>query len=136
MSKREWKLFIEDILESIRLIKNYVENMDFDDFKKDRKTIDAVVRNFEIIGEASRFIPGLSNSAGSAQKIAPDARQAPRDPKGENLLWSFFLIFNDGYQREPALLAIGWRPLFVIGFFFSDFRRSLDGSRGLGAGMP
>jgi len=57
MSKREWKLFIEDILESIRLIKNYVENMDFDDFKKDRKTIDAVVRNFEIIGEASRFIP-------------------------------------------------------------------------------
>ena len=57
MSKREWKLFIEDILESIRLIKNYVENMDFNDFKKDRKTIDAVVRNFEIIGEASRLIP-------------------------------------------------------------------------------
>jgi len=44
-------------LESIRLIKNYVENMGFDDFKNDRKTIDAVVRNFEIIGEASRFIP-------------------------------------------------------------------------------
>jgi len=57
MSKREWKLFIEDILESIQLIKNYVENMGFDDFKNDRKTIDAVVRNFEIIGEASRFIP-------------------------------------------------------------------------------
>ena len=57
MSKREWKLFIEDILESIRLIKNYVENMGFDDFKNDRKTIYAVVRNFEIIGEASRFIP-------------------------------------------------------------------------------
>jgi len=57
MSKREWKLFIEDILESIRLIKNYVENMGFDDFKNDRKTIDAVVRNLEIIGEASRFIP-------------------------------------------------------------------------------
>jgi uncharacterized protein with HEPN domain len=31
--------------------------MGFDDFKNDRKTIDAVVRNFEIIGEASRFIP-------------------------------------------------------------------------------
>jgi uncharacterized protein with HEPN domain len=57
MSRREWKLFIEDILEFIRLIKNYVENMGFDDFKNDRKTIDAVVRNFEIIGEASRFIP-------------------------------------------------------------------------------
>jgi uncharacterized protein with HEPN domain len=31
--------------------------MGFNDFKKDRKTIDAVVRNFEIIGEASRLIP-------------------------------------------------------------------------------
>ena len=31
--------------------------MEFDDFKMDRKTIDAVVRNFEIIGEASKFIP-------------------------------------------------------------------------------
>jgi len=57
MSKREWKLFIEDILESIELIKNYIKNMGFNDFKRDRKTIDAVVRNFEIIGEASKFIP-------------------------------------------------------------------------------
>jgi len=57
MSKREWKLFMEDIIESIGLIRSYVENMYFDDFKRDRKTIDAVVRNFEIIGEASKFIP-------------------------------------------------------------------------------
>ena len=57
MSKREWKLFVEDILESIGLIEDYVKGMDFNEFKKDRKTIDAVVRNFEIIGEASRNIP-------------------------------------------------------------------------------
>lgn len=57
MSKREWKLFIEDILESIELIESYVAGMDFDNFKDDRKTVDAVVRNFEIIGEASRNIP-------------------------------------------------------------------------------
>lgn len=57
MSKREWKLFMEDIIESIGLIRSYVENMYFDDFERDRKTIDAVVRNFEIIGEASKFIP-------------------------------------------------------------------------------
>jgi uncharacterized protein with HEPN domain len=31
--------------------------MNFDDFIKDRKTIDAVVRNFTIIGEASKSIP-------------------------------------------------------------------------------
>ena len=57
MSKREWKLFIEDILESIGLVEEYVANMNFEDFKNDRKTIDAVVRNFEIIGEASNNIP-------------------------------------------------------------------------------
>jgi len=57
MSKREWKLFVEDILESIELIESYVQNMELSDFTKDRKTIDAVVRNFEIIGEASKFIP-------------------------------------------------------------------------------
>jgi len=57
MSKREWKLFLEDILESIGLIEGYIESMPFEDFSNDRKTIDAVVRNFEIIGEASKYIP-------------------------------------------------------------------------------
>ena len=57
MSKRNWQLFIEDITESIRLIKEYTQNMGFESFKNDRKTIDAVVRNFEIIGEASKYIP-------------------------------------------------------------------------------
>ena len=57
MSNREWKLFVEDILESIELIESYVHTMELSDFTKDRKTIDAVVRNFEIIGEASKFIP-------------------------------------------------------------------------------
>lgn len=57
MSRRDWKLFVEDVLESIGLIEHYVNNMDLEDFKTDRKTIDAVVRNFEIIGEASKFVP-------------------------------------------------------------------------------
>ena len=37
MSKREWKLFVEDILESIDLVERYVKNMVFDDFKNDKK---------------------------------------------------------------------------------------------------
>ena len=57
MSKRNWRLFIEDILESMGLIENYVEGMEFDDFRYDRKTIDAMVRNYEIIGEAARNTP-------------------------------------------------------------------------------
>jgi uncharacterized protein with HEPN domain len=57
MSKRDWRLFIEDMLESIDLIEKYTAQLNLDSFKKDRKTIDAVVRNFEVIGEASKFIP-------------------------------------------------------------------------------
>ena len=57
MSKREWKLYVEDILESLALIGSYTEGMHYDAFRKDRKTIDAVVRNLEIIGEASKYIP-------------------------------------------------------------------------------
>jgi len=57
MSKRDWTLFLDDILESIGLIESYVEGMDAESFAKDRKTIDAVVRNLEIIGEAAKSIP-------------------------------------------------------------------------------
>ena len=57
MSKREWKLYLEDILESLGLIEQYIGDMKFNSFKMDRKTIDAVVRNFEVIGEASKYIP-------------------------------------------------------------------------------
>ena len=57
MSNRDWLLFVEDILESIGLIENYAQGMTKEQFYTDRKTVDAVVRNFEIIGEASKYIP-------------------------------------------------------------------------------
>ena len=57
MSKRDWKLLAEDILECAGKIEKYIEGMRFEDFENDSKTIDAVVRNLEIIGEASKNIP-------------------------------------------------------------------------------
>lgn len=57
MSKRNWHLFLEDVLESTGLIEEYIRDMNFDNFGSDRKTIDAVVRNLEIIGEATKNIP-------------------------------------------------------------------------------
>jgi uncharacterized protein with HEPN domain len=57
MSHRLWKHRITDIIDSIQKIQKYVEKMEFDDFQKDAKTIDAVIRNFIIIGEAARNIP-------------------------------------------------------------------------------
>ena len=57
MSERDWRLFINDILECIERIEKYVSGLSYDDFIKDDKTKDAVVRNLEIIGEAANRIP-------------------------------------------------------------------------------
>ena len=57
MSRRLWKHRITDILDSIEKIQIYVDQMGFDDFQKDEKTIDAVIRNFIVIGEAARNVP-------------------------------------------------------------------------------
>ncbi|MFH1233947.1 MAG: HepT-like ribonuclease domain-containing protein [Patescibacteria group bacterium] len=38
-------------------IKEYTEDLSFEEFEKDKKTIDAVIRNFEIIGEAAGNVP-------------------------------------------------------------------------------
>ncbi|MDA3790226.1 MAG: DUF86 domain-containing protein [Desulfobacula sp.] len=53
MSKRNLKLFIEDILESIEAIKSYITDINsFNDFAADRKTYSATIREYIIIGEA------------------------------------------------------------------------------------
>ncbi len=52
--QRTYKMFLDDIQTAIGRIAEYIEGYDFDQFKKDYKTIDAVIRNFEIIGEASK----------------------------------------------------------------------------------
>jgi uncharacterized protein with HEPN domain len=57
MSKRNPALLIEDILESANKIIQFTYDMSFEDFESDIKTIDAVIRNFEIIGEASNRLP-------------------------------------------------------------------------------
>lgn len=57
MSNRVPELLIQDILESIEKIKRYTEMMSFEQFLNDDKTNDAVIRNFEIIGEAANRMP-------------------------------------------------------------------------------
>lgn len=56
MSNRNTFLLLDDMLQSARKIKRYVKDHDFESFKSDDKTMDAVVRNFEIIGEAANRI--------------------------------------------------------------------------------
>ncbi len=57
MPKREVNLLLKDIKESLDKIERYTAFMTKAEFLADEKTIDAVIRNFEIIGEAARQMP-------------------------------------------------------------------------------
>jgi len=57
MTKREYLFFLEDMLLSMAKIANYLQNIEFDQFLENDMVIDAVIRNFEIIGEAANNIP-------------------------------------------------------------------------------
>jgi uncharacterized protein with HEPN domain len=69
MSNRDRLLLLEDMLESAIKVKTYTNNFDYESFRYDGKTIDATVRNFEIIGEA-------------ANRIDPDFRE-----KNPEIIW-------------------------------------------------
>ncbi len=57
MPKRDSDLLIEDMLAAVRKIERYTLGMDELLFRQDEKTVDAVVRNLEILGEATRQMP-------------------------------------------------------------------------------
>lgn len=49
--------YIQDILTSILEVEEFIEGMTFEDFSKDKKTVNAVIRSLEVLGEATRHIP-------------------------------------------------------------------------------
>jgi uncharacterized protein with HEPN domain len=55
--KEEFLDYIEDIIDAMDDAMSFVEGMKYEDLVKDRKTIYAVVRALEIIGEAVKRIP-------------------------------------------------------------------------------
>ena len=54
---RDHRLYLSDILKAFEAIENFVEGQSLEDFRKDDKTSSAVVRKFEIIGEAAKQVP-------------------------------------------------------------------------------
>jgi uncharacterized protein with HEPN domain len=57
MSERNFELYLTDILESGRAIQSYVQGIEFEGFADDRMRYSAVIREFEIIGEAVAKLP-------------------------------------------------------------------------------
>ena len=70
---RDSRVYLEDILDAIGAIRDYASGMTREQFGRDRKTVDAVLRNLEVIGEAVKHVPADIRSQGPEiewQKIA------------------------------------------------------------------
>src|SRR3989344_8771544 len=57
MKKRDYRLFIKDIVDAMEHIEQFVGDITLDGLEADEKTSSAVIRKFEVIGEAVKHIP-------------------------------------------------------------------------------
>jgi uncharacterized protein with HEPN domain len=55
--EREWRFRAKHIIDAIDKIKRYTAAMTYEEFAADERTVDAVIRNFLVIGEATRHVP-------------------------------------------------------------------------------
>jgi len=55
--KRDYSVYLRDILQSFRNASQFVEELSYEKFITDRKTVSAVIRELEIVGEATKQIP-------------------------------------------------------------------------------
>ena len=56
-NKRDANLYFQDIIDSIEVIEEFIKGYDLEKFSQDRKTVDAVIRNVAVIGEAINNLP-------------------------------------------------------------------------------
>jgi len=61
-TKREYRGFLEDILDNAQKAIRFIEGVNFKDFKKNEEKIFAVIRALELIGEAAKHIPKFVRS--------------------------------------------------------------------------
>ncbi len=57
--KRDYLLFLRDIVERIERIERFIEGMDFEAFRTDDKTVSACIREIEVICEAVKHLPSF-----------------------------------------------------------------------------
>ncbi len=57
MKRRDYRDYLQDIIDSINDIESFTAGMTFEDIIQDKKTINAVIRSIEVMGEAAKKIP-------------------------------------------------------------------------------
>lgn len=54
---RNIRLYLQDILENMRDAEEFIRGMDYQQFAQDKKTLNAVLRSLQVIGEAAKHVP-------------------------------------------------------------------------------
>lgn len=76
MSPRDYTDYIGDILSAVDELTEFTANMTFEQFEKDRKTSNAVIRSIEVIGEAVKNLPDEVRTRQAATDELPSLRPA------------------------------------------------------------
>lgn len=98
MPKRDDDLLLSDMVESCVRIFDYTRGFTYDDFVDDKKTIDAVIRNFEVLGEAAKRVSAPVKSSKNQiewQKISDFRNILIHDYFGINYLLVWNIIQED-----------------------------------------
>lgn len=109
MPKRDARLLIEDMAAAIAKIRRYVAGLDKDRFLKDDKTVDAVVRNLEILGEACRQMPDVFKDAHASipwAQIAGLRNRIVHDYFGVDLELIWQIVTSEIPNLKQALAAL------------------------------
>ncbi len=105
MSKRSPDLLFQDIIESAQKILDYTKGLTYDEFKSDSMRVDAVIRNFEIIGEAANRLPdSIKDEIPEIDwhKIRGFRNRVAHDYMGIN----YFIVWEIREEFLPDLISI------------------------------
>jgi uncharacterized protein with HEPN domain len=99
---RDFEVYLEDIISAIDSVEAYTKGLTYQSFVDDKKTVDAVIRNFEIIGEATKQIPL------SVRREYPDVPWANMAGMRDKLIHGYFgvqldVVWKTIKERLPAV---------------------------------